>query len=95
MGQKVTLKIAGKTYNLEAETPEVEQLMRKASAEVNEMLEDFSMRFPEAGLEDKFAFVAVQQAVGKFYAKMKFDAVKTELGSLHQELGSYLEGIDK
>ena len=93
MGQRVNLKIAGKEYELDAASPEMEQMMRLAAADVNGMLEKFDSRFPDTSMVDKFAFVAVQEAVGKLYAKQKFDIVKSELGSLHDELGSYLEGV--
>ena len=93
MGQRVVLKIAGKEYELDAASPEMEQMMRLAADDVNEMLEKFDTRFPDAALIDKFAFVAVQEAVGKLYAKKKFEVVRTEVGSLHDELESYLEGL--
>lgn len=95
MGQRVVLKIAGKEYELEAASPEMEQMMRIAAADVNEMLQKFDTRYPDATMIDKFAFVAVQEAIGKFYAKKKFDVVKSEMGSLQDELESYLGGLNK
>ncbi len=95
MGQKVKLKIAGKEYPLTAVTPEQEQMMRLAAKDVNEMLDKFNARFPETDLEDKLAFVAVQEAVGKFYTKAILARVKSEANSLLSELESYLEGREK
>lgn len=95
MGQRVVLKIAGKEYELDAATPEMEQTMRVAAADVNEMLEMFNTRFPDASMVDKFAFVAVHEAIEKFYVKKEVEAFKSEMGSLHDELGSYLDGKDK
>lgn len=95
MGQSVKLKIAGKEYSLTAATPEQEQLMRLAAKDVNEMLERFNERFVEADIVDKLAFVAVQEAVGKFYAKTRLAQAGSEVNSLSSELESYLEGTDK
>ena len=36
MAQKITLRVAGKPYLLDAPTPEMEQLMRLAAADVND-----------------------------------------------------------
>lgn len=90
MGQKVTLKVAGKAYSLDAPSPEVEQLMRLAAEEVNMMLDDFSMRFPEASMEDKFAFIAVQEAVAGKSAELEIKSLKDDASALNSELISYL-----
>ncbi len=95
MGQSVKLKIAGKDYALTAASPEQEQMMRLAAKDVNEMLEKFNSRFPETDMEDKFAFVAVQEAVGKFVAKARLSQMGGELSALSGELEAYLEGTEK
>lgn len=95
MGQNVKLKIAGKEYPLTAVSPEQEQMMRQAAKDVNEMIDRFNARFPETDPVDKFAFVAVQEAVGKLYAKALLARHGSEVSALSEELGSYLEGKEK
>lgn len=95
MGQSVKLKIAGKEYSLTAASEEQEQLMRLAARDVNEMLDRFNEKFVETDIVDKFAFVAVQEAVGKFYMKAKLSQAGGEISSLSSELSSYLEETDK
>ena len=95
MGQSVKLKIAGKEYSLTAASEEQEQLMRLAARDVNEMLDRFNERFVETDMVDKFAFVAVQEAVGKFYIKAKPSQMGGEVDALSSELGAYLEEADK
>ncbi len=94
-GQSVTLKIANRDYSLTAASPEQEQLMRLAAKDVNDMYDKFNARFPETGTEDKFVFVAVQEAVGKFHTKALLAQMERELNALRQELESYLEGTEK
>ena len=95
MGQNIKLKIAGKEYSLTAASEEQEQLMRLAARDVNEMLDRFNEKFVDTDMVDKFAFVAVQEAVGKFYMKARLSQMGGELSSLSSELSSYLEETDK
>lgn len=95
MGQSVKLKIAGKEYSLTAASEEQEQLMRLSARDVNEMLDRFNEKFVETDIVDKFAFVAVQEAVGKFYMKARLSQMGAEVSSLSSELSSYLEETDK
>ena len=95
MGQSIKLKIAGKEYSLTAASEEQEQLMRLAARDVNEMLDRFNEKFVDTDMVDKFAFVAVQEAVGKFYMKARLSQLGGELSSLSSEVSSYLEETDK
>ncbi len=95
MGQSIKLKIAGREYSLTASSEEQESLMRLAAKDVNEMLDRFNGQFIETDMIDKFAFVAVQEAVGKFYMKAKLLRMGEDVSSLSSELKAYLEGIDK
>lgn len=88
------MKIAGKEYPLEADSGEMEQLMRVAAKDVNDMLERFNMRFPETAFEDKMVFVAVQEAAGKLYMQKKYKRLDDEVNSLGEDLVAYLEGLD-
>ena len=95
MGQSVKLNIAGREYSLTAASPEQEQMMRLAAKDVNEMLDKFNARFPETDTLDKYAFVAVQEAVGKYYAKALLSQIGSDVSALSQELDAYLEGKEK
>lgn len=94
MDQSITLRIAGKEYPLKASSPEMEQLMRIAADDVNAMLAKFDARFPDRKLEDKLAFVAIQEAVGKLSAQRKNTRIVEEVTSLHDDIAAYLEGIE-
>ena len=51
--QRIRLVIAGREYPLEAESPEMEQLMRLAAEDVNSMLKKFDEQFPTTPFEDR------------------------------------------
>ena len=95
MAQKVTLKVAGKPYLLNAETPEMEQLMRQAAAEVDGMLTRFDARFPASSPEDKLVFVAIQEAAGKLSAQNEIARLAAEAEALREDVAAYLEGMEK
>ena len=95
MAQDITLKVAGKPYRLSAASPEMEQLMRLAAAEVSEMVTKFDARFPDSSPEDKLVFVAIQEAAGKLSAQKKMSRLVAEVEELQGDVASYLEGITK
>lgn len=92
MGQRIKLKIGGKEYELVAETPEMEQLMRLAADEVDVMLADYNVRFPGADVEDKMVMIAIREGVGKFYANKQLDLLQNDIDSLGDQLKTYLRG---
>ena len=95
MAQDITLNVAGKPYRLSAASPEMEQLMRLAAAEVSTMMTRFDSRFPESGAEDKLVFVAIQEAAGKLSAQKKMSRLAEEVDSLGADVAAYLEALKK
>ena len=95
MAQDITLKVAGKPYRLSAATPEMEQLMRLAAADVSAMMTKFDARFPERSPEDKMAFVAIQEAAGKLSSQKKMQRLVEEVQALDADVAAYLEGMKK
>ena len=95
MAQDITLKVAGKPDRLSASTPEMEQLMRLAAADVSAMMTKFDARFPESRTEDKLTFVAIQEAAGKLSAQKKMSRLVEEVQALEGDVAAYLEGMKK
>ena len=95
MAQDITLKVAGKPYRLSAASPEMEQLMRLAAAEVSEMVTKFDARFPDSSPEDKLVFVAIQEAAGKLSAQKKMSRLVEAVEALQGDVSAYLEAIGK
>jgi hypothetical protein len=95
MAQDITLKVAGKPFRLTASSPEMEQLMRLAAADVSAMMTKFDARFPDSSPEDKLVFVAVQEAAGKLSAQKKMSRLVEEVEALQGDVAAYLEGMEK
>ena len=95
MDQSITINIAGTDYPLKAATPEAEKLYRLAAEDIKRLLAKYDERFPGKPIVDKLAFVALQEAVGKFTYQTKLSGVVDELQTLTSETGAYLDGINK
>lgn len=94
MDQSITLKIAGREYPLKASSPEMEQLMRLAAEDVNKMLARYTEKYQDKTLEDKLAFVTLQEAVFKISAQRKAQALTDEVEALKKDTEAYLKGIE-
>lgn len=92
-GQSIKLKIAGKEYCLVAQTPEAESYMRNAAESINKMLQMYDQRFPDASLQDKLAFVALNETVSMLMSQRKLAVASEESKRLNDEISSYLEKI--
>lgn len=90
MSQSVKLKIAGKEYKLEAATPEMEQLMRRAAADVEELMSSLSRQYQQTDLQDMLAIAAWREAAGKLLAKDQLLSAEKEKVELEDSLESYL-----
>lgn len=91
MGQSITIKIGNVDYPLVAADPEQEQLMRLAAEDVNRMLAKYDARFPDKSLDDKLAFVALQEAVGKYSNRRNLTVITDEVNALQADLENYLK----
>ena len=95
MAQSITIKIAGKTYNLKAANPEQEQLMRLAAESIDKKLTSYDARYSGAELIDKLAFVTLNEAVSRLAYQAKLAGLEKEIEDLKAETGSYLDTVGK
>ena len=95
MDQSITINIAGTDYPLKASSPEAEKLYRLAAEDIKRLLGKYDERFPGKPLVDKLAFVALQEAVGKYTSQSKLTGLADELQTLTGETAAYLDGINK
>lgn len=94
MGQKITLKLAGKEYRMEASSQEEESLFRRAAKDVTTVMSDMESRFPQEDRSDKLVFVAFFEAMEKLSSQEEKARLEGELHELEDEVAAYLKGID-
>ena len=95
MEQKISIKIAGRIYSLRASSPEKEEVIRKAAAEVNRTFDAYSAKFPGRGSADILAFVALNVYMNNIVLKDELQKSQQEASAFNAELEGYLNKIDK
>ena len=93
MAQKITLNIANQNFTVNAETPEMESMMRFAAEDINKMLLRYDEKYPSRPLLEKVIFVLLTQTVSRLQSQKKFNDVSSENEKLLSELGAYLKDI--
>lgn len=92
--QSINIRIADKTFPLKAASPEMEQLLRLAAERINAMLDKYNQKFPDKSLEDKLAFVALNETVARISAQRTGTAQQAEAAALEKDLAKYLKSIE-
>lgn len=93
--QNIKLKIAGREYCLKASSPEIEETYRKAAQAVNNRISAYRNTF--AGKEDIdiLSLVALSGCTNEIKLSKMIEDVKKEAEQLKNDLGGYIENIDK
>jgi cell division protein ZapA (FtsZ GTPase activity inhibitor) len=95
MAQDITIKLADKTYPFTAASPEQEQLIRRAAAEVNRRVRDYQSRNPEGHMVDFMSFAALNLCISLISMSEQMNNWNAEEAMLVKELDGYLKNIDK
>ena len=99
MSQSITIKIAGNEYPLQADSPEMERLIRLAAEAINQKLAAYDSKFPDKSLSDKLSFVALNEAVGRLSVQKRSAELSATLTDeakrLQKDLEDYLANIGK
>ena len=91
MDQKISIKIAGRTFNLTAATPEMEELYREAAEAINKRFANYSRSHPGKTVADLLSLVALNETVVRLGMQREFDRFKEEEKGLAADLDRYLK----
>ena len=94
MAQKITLKIAGRDFNHDASSPEVESSMRIAAEDINKLMARYDERYPQKSFDEKLLFVTLTETVARVVAQRKVNAMADAEQKLSTGLKAYLAGIE-
>ena len=95
MAQSINVTIAERTFPLKVNSPEHEELIRKAADEINRKVKFYLERFPSKSLNEVISLVALNTGIAYAGLQKQMEAVLGEEESLVKELDGYLENIDK
>ncbi|MBR6346426.1 MAG: cell division protein ZapA [Bacteroidales bacterium] len=93
MAQKITIKIASRSYTLNASSPEQERTIRIAAEMVTKQYNAAVSKFIGKSPEDILAFVALNDCIAHLSAKQKLDKAQQEEQALTSDVGNYLKNI--
>ena len=94
MGQRISIQIAGRPYELTATSPEHEEIIRKAADEVNKRIAQYQGQFPTSAMSEIMSFTALNISMSNLILQMQVKGMKDAEDSLARELDSYLKNID-
>ena len=95
MSQKISIKIAGRVFNLTAATPEQEQLYRQAAESVNNRCTDFTRQYPGQSASDLMSLTALNEAILRLSRQGELEQYKAAEKQLAQDLEAYLQQTGK
>ena len=95
MEQSIKIRIADREYPLKVSSPEKEEVIRKAAAELNKKISLYQDKYPNKGMIEILSFVALNVSMMNVVLEKQVDSLKKGEENLASELQSYLENIDK
>ena len=91
MDQKISIKIAERTFNLTASSPEMEELYRQAAEAINKRFASFTRSHPGRNVSDLLSLVALNETVIRLGIQKDIDLYKTAEKQLESDLETYLK----
>jgi cell division protein ZapA (FtsZ GTPase activity inhibitor) len=95
MAQSINVTIAERTFPLKVNSPEHEELIRKAAAEINRKVKFYLEKFPSKSPHEVMALVALNTGTALEGLKKDMESILGDEERLLHELDGYLENIDK
>ena len=95
MSQSISIKIADRTYPLKVNSPEHEEVIRKAADDINRMVAKYQDRFPGKGMIEILSFVALNTCMSNITLNKQMKEMTDAEEMLAKELEGYLENTDK
>ena len=87
----MNLLIAGRPFQLKANSADMEQSMRQAADDINRMLDRYTAKYPDKDLVEILLFVTLTQTVYKYDAIKKCNQLTAEGAKLAGDLSEYLK----
>ena len=90
MDQKISVKIAGRIFNLTAGSPEAEQLYREAAETINKRFAAYTRSHPGKNVSDLLSMIALNETVLRLGLQKDLESNKQDEKALARELERYL-----
>ena len=95
MAQSINVIIADRSYPVQVKSPEHEEMIRKAVADINKKVKFYLEKFPTKGMVEVMTLVALNLGILNCGLQMQVDSAIEDEANLLKELEAYLEKTDK
>ena len=95
MAQSINVIIADRPYPVQVKSPEHEEMIRKAAADINKKVRFYLEKFPTKGMVEVMTLVALNLGILNCGLQMQVDSAIEDEATLLKELEAYLEKADK
>ena len=95
MGQKISMKIAGRTFNLTASTPEQEEVLRLAADSINKRYNAYTRDYPGKTAADMLSMVALSETSSRIEMQKELEKLRQSESNLEKDLEQYLKDIEQ
>lgn len=93
--QSIKVKVAGREFPLKVNSPEHEEIIRKAADDIKKMTEAYQARFTDKPMAEILSLVALNVCVSNITLNRQIKDLKMGEEALAKEITGYLENIDK
>ena len=91
MDQKISIKIAGRLFNLTASSPQAEELYRLAAETINNRFASYTRSHPGKNVSDLLSMIALNETVIRLGLQKEVDSYKEDVKGLARDLERYLQ----
>ncbi len=95
MDQKISVKIAGRVFNLTATSPDAEQLYRLAAETVNKRFAAYTRNYPGKNVSDLMSMIALNETALRLGLQKDIDQIHEAENQLARDLENYLKDNGK
>ena len=95
MAQSINVMIADRSYPLQVKSPEHEEMIRKAVADINKKVKFYLEKFPTKGMVEVMTLVALNLGILNCGLQMQVESAIEDEASLLKELEDYLQKADE
>ena len=95
MDQKIKVTIANKEFVLLAQSPEMEERIRRAAEITNRKITAYSGKFATKSQLDILCFVALNEAMNGLELQSRIERIEKEAESVRMDIASYIENEER
>jgi len=95
MDQKISVKIAGRVFNLTATSPEAEELYRVAADTINKRFAAYTRSHPGKNASDLLSMIALNETVLRLGLQKEITQFQEAENQLARDLENYLKDNGK